>query len=70
LKSRTPASESRPNGCRTSSNRSSPTRNRGDAIGLGLTTARQVVADAGGAIDVASEPGCGTTFRVTVPVID
>lgn len=46
------------------------TRNRGDAIGLGLTTARQVMTDAGGAIDVASVPGRGTTFRVTVPVID
>ncbi len=45
------------------------TQKRGDAIGLGLTTARQVVTDAGGSIDVASTPDVGTTLSVSIPVI-
>jgi len=36
--------------------------------GLGLALVRQTIHDHGGAITVASEPGRGTTFTVTLPV--
>ena len=36
-------------------------------IGLGLSITQQVIAEHGGAIAVASEPGKGTTFTVTLP---
>ncbi len=35
--------------------------------GLGLSLVRRIVAEIGGAIDVRSEPGLGTTFRVYLP---
>ncbi len=38
--------------------------------GLGLTLTRRLVEGQGGQIDVQSAPGCGSTFRVTLPRID
>jgi two-component system, sensor histidine kinase and response regulator len=35
--------------------------------GLGLHIARKIVSEMGGAIEVQSEPGSGTTFRVRIP---
>ncbi len=43
-------------------------RQAGRGLGLGLPRAARVLAQAGGRIDWHSEPGAGTTFRVTVPV--
>ena len=37
-------------------------------MGIGAYQVRHIVHDAGGEIDVVSEPGVGTTFRVTLPV--
>ncbi len=37
-------------------------------VGLGLSTARQVVAAHGGAIDAASTLGAGTTITVRLPL--
>jgi signal transduction histidine kinase len=36
--------------------------------GLGLALVRQTIHDHGGSISVASEPGRGTTFTVTLPL--
>jgi two-component system cell cycle sensor histidine kinase/response regulator CckA len=38
-------------------------------IGLGLTTVQEIVALAGGRIQVESAPGCGTTVRVVLPSV-
>jgi len=42
------------------------TKRRGTGLGLAIT--RRVVDEHGGAIDVSSEPGRGTTFTVLLPL--
>lgn len=42
------------------------TRARGTGLGLAIT--RQAIEDLGGTVDVRSQPGEGTTFRLCVPV--
>jgi PAS domain S-box-containing protein len=44
------------------------TKESGKGTGLGLTLARSIVSIHQGTLDVQSEPGRGTTFRVTLPV--
>ena len=43
------------------------TKRIGDGTGLGLSLVHGIVADFGGAIDVATQPGAGTTFTVWLP---
>src|SRR5208337_1115209 len=43
------------------------TKEAGHGSGLGLVVAREIVADHGGEIDVASDPGEGTEFRIRFP---
>jgi two-component system, OmpR family, sensor histidine kinase BaeS len=48
--------------------RADPARQRATGgTGLGLTIAERIVRDHDGHIDVASEPGLGTTFTVRLP---
>ncbi|HPC04685.1 MAG TPA: PAS domain S-box protein [Syntrophales bacterium] len=46
------------------------TKGTGKSAGLGLPAAYGIIRGHGGAIDVASEPGLGTTFRIYLPVAE
>jgi predicted ATPase/signal transduction histidine kinase/CheY-like chemotaxis protein len=46
------------------------TKRVGDGTGLGLSLVHGIVADLGGAIDVATQAGAGTTFAVWLPAAD
>jgi two-component system sensor histidine kinase BaeS len=51
--------------------RADPARDRETGgSGLGLTIARQIVLDHAGTIEPESEPGVGTTMRVTFPIAE
>ncbi len=46
------------------------TKRVGDGTGLGLAVVHGIVADFGGAIDVMTQVGVGTTFTIWLPVAD
>ncbi|HSW62630.1 MAG TPA: HAMP domain-containing sensor histidine kinase, partial [Dissulfurispiraceae bacterium] len=46
------------------------TKDVGKGTGLGLSIAYDIVKKHGGELTVQSEPGKGTTFTVTIPVVE
>ena len=46
------------------------TKSVGEGTGLGLSVVHGIIADHGGRIEVASQPGKGTEFSIFLPVAE
>ena len=45
------------------------TKKKGKGTGMGLSVVHRIVKNMNGAVQIHSEPGCGTEFQIFLPIV-